>query len=67
MFDKLKYELDAMKVRYHIFMCERPWMKLEVWDKWRNPFRQIACVIWLWHDKKIDEFIAKYQDSIENN
>lgn len=67
MFEKLKYELDAMKVRYHIFMLERPWMNLVVWNKWKNPFRRIACDIWFWHAKGVDAFIVKYQDLVENS
>lgn len=68
MFEKLKYELDAMKVRYHILMMERFWMKPSIcWYKWRMPFRMIGLDIYLWHAKGVDAFITKYRDLTENN
>lgn len=49
MFEKLKFELDVMKVRYHILMMEQFWMKPSThWYKWRMPFRVMGLDIYLW-------------------
>lgn len=68
MFEKLKFELDAMKVRYHILMMEQFWMKPSThWYKWRMPFRVMGVDIYLWHAKCVDAFIAKYQNLAKNS
>lgn len=68
MFEKLKFELDAMKVRYHILMMEQFWTKPSIhWYKWRMPFRVMGLDIYLWHAKCVDAFIVKYQDLVENS
>lgn len=68
MFEKLKFELDAMKVRYHILMMEQFWTKPSThWYKWRMPFRVIGLDIYLWHAKCVNAFIAKYQNLAKNS
>lgn len=68
MFEKLKFELDVMKVRYHILMMEQFWMKPSThWYKWRMPFRVMGLDIYLWHAKCVDTFIAKYQNLAKNS
>ena len=68
MFEKLKFELDAMKVRYHILMMEQFWTKPSThWYKWRMSFRVIGLDIYLWHAKCVDAFIAKYQNLAKNS
>ncbi len=68
MFEKLKFELDAMKVRYHILMMEQFWTKPSThWYKWRMPFRVMGLDIYLWHAKCVNAFIAKYQNLAKNS
>ena len=68
MFEKLKFELDAMKVRYHILMMEQFWTKPSThWYKLRMPFRVMGLDIYLWHAKCVDAFIAKYQNLAKNS
>lgn len=68
MFEKLKFELDVMKVRYHILMMEQFWTKPSThWYKWRMPFRVMGLDIYLWHAKCVDAFIAKYQNLAKNS
>ena len=68
MFEKLKFELDAMKVRYHILMMEQFWLKPSThWYKWRMPFRVMGLNSYLWHAKCVDAFIAKYQILAKNS
>ena len=68
MFEKLKFELDVMKVRYHILMMEQFWLKPSThWYEWRMPSRVMGLDIYLWHAKCVDAFIAKYQNLAKNS